>query len=179
MLYKLPITIIFISFLFSSEILNKAEIVINESIPNNKSISHKLIKLDFDISDAQNLVKQKFFRKELHVWKIQENDSTFYYGVLDNVIGKTMPITFLTIFDKDHRVNTVEIIKYREDPYGSEVKNKNWCNQFKGYSDTSDYNIGRGIDGISGATLSVHSVTKGINKLSLIIRDIISKFNHE
>ena len=124
-------------------------------------------------------MKQKFFREELHVWKIQDSDSTFYYGILDNVIGKTMPITFLTIFDTNHRVKTVEIIKYREDPYGGEIKNKNWRNQFKGYSDTSDYKIGRAIDGISGATLSVHSVTKGINKLSLIIKDIIFKFNHE
>ena len=56
---------------------------------------------------------------------------------------------------------------------------KSWLKQFINYSDTSNYKIGNGISGISGATISVHSVSKGIHKLSLIIGDIIKGFDEE
>jgi Na+-translocating ferredoxin:NAD+ oxidoreductase RnfG subunit len=32
----------------------------------------------------------------------------------------------------------------------------------------SEFKVGKTIDGISGATISTHSVTKGIHKLSLL-----------
>ena len=37
--------------------------------------------------------------------------------------------------------------------------------------------IGDNIDGISGATLSVNSVSKGMHKLSHLIHEIIKEFN--
>ena len=103
------------------------------------------------------------------------NDSTYNYAILDNVKGKSMPITFLTIFNENQEVVDAAIIKYRE-AYGGEVGRRSWLNQFINYSDTSNYKIGDGISGISGATISVHSVSKGIRKLSLIINDIIQNF---
>ena len=47
----------------------------------------------------EKLCKQKFFRNELYHWKIQINDSTISYAFLDNVIGKTLPISFLVILN--------------------------------------------------------------------------------
>ena len=70
------------------------------------------------------------------------------------------------------------IIKYRES-YGGEVGNKSWLNQFINYSDKSDYKVGASISGISGATISVHSVSKGIHKLSIIIKEIINEFDEK
>ena len=89
-----------------------------------------------------------------------------------------MPITFLTIFNENEEVVDVTVIKYRE-AYGGEVGRRSWLNQFINYSDTSNYKIGTGISGISGATISVHSVSKGIHKLTLIINDIIKKLNEK
>ena len=166
------------SFLISSEIMDKTEIIIKEFLPNHISINHKIHKISKESKKSQNIVKQKFFRDELNIWKIQINDSTYNYAILDNVKGKSMPITFLTIFNENEEVINTAIIKYRE-AYGGEVKSKSWLNQFINYSDTSDYKIGNGISGISGATISVHSVSKGIHKLSLIIRDIIEASNEK
>ena len=137
-----------------------------------------MYKISKESKKAQNVVKQKFFRKELNVWEIQMNDSTYNYAILDNVKGKSMPITFLTIFNENEEVINAAIIKYRE-AYGGEVGSRSWLNQFINYSDTSNYKVGNGISGISGATISVHSVSKGIHKLSLIINDIIKTFNEK
>ena len=166
------------SFLISSEIMNKTEVAIKEFLPNHISISHKIHKISKESKKSQNVVKQKFFRNELNVWKIQMSDSTYNYAILDNVKGKSMPITFLTIFNSNKQLTNTSIIKYRE-AYGGEVGSRSWLNQFINYSDTSNYKIGNGISGISGATISVHSVSKGIHKLSLIIGDVIKGFDEE
>mgnify|MGYP001400592415 CR=1 FL=1 len=171
---KLNLTIMFsLSILFSSEIKNDTEKRIFELFPNNSSIKWMMYQIPKkSVKNIQNSVKQKFFRKEINLWKITDNDSLKYYAMLDNVIGKTMPISFLVIFNDKGVVHNASIIKYRE-PYGGEVGNKNWLKQFISYSDTSKYKVGDDISAISGATLSVNSVTKGVFKLSLLIKSIL------
>jgi len=152
---------------------------IKQSFPNNISIKHNLYQIDKKtLKEIQNIVRQKFFRKEVNCWHIINDDSTHYYAILDNVKGKSLPITFLTIFDENNKVFDSSIIKYRE-AYGGEIASKSWLNQFLSYTDSSNYNVGDAISGISGATISVNSVTKGINKLSILIDYIIKDFNDE
>ena len=122
------------------------------------------------------MLRQKYFRKELNVWKIQLSDSTYRFGILDNVKGKSMPITFLTIFNGKNELENAAVIKYRE-AYGGEVGRQSWLSQFNNYTDKSNYKVGDGISGISGATISVYSMSKGIHKLSIIVDNIIEDFD--
>tara|TARA_B100001123_G_C15312048_1_gene1024770 strand:- start:1958 stop:2503 length:546 start_codon:yes stop_codon:yes gene_type:complete len=168
-----------LSFSYASKITDKTESQIKKYFPNNISIEWSMYKIPKNVKkNIQNKVKQKFFRDEVNLWEITDKDSMKYYAIIDNVIGKTMPITFLTIFNSTPAVEHSSIIKYRE-PYGGEVGNKKWLNQFIAYTDSSNYKVGRDISGISGATLSVHSVTKGIHKLSLLIHEIIKDSNEK
>ena len=177
--YKYILIVISTQILLSSPIMDKTLDKIKQSFPNNISIKHNLYKIDKKaIKSIQMTVRQKFFRKEVNWWHIIDNDSTHYYAILDNVKGKSLPITFLTIFDQDKKVFYSSIIKYRE-AYGGEVASKKWLNQFATYTDSSNYNVGDAISGISGATISVNSVSKGINKLSILIDYIIRDFNDE
>jgi len=171
------ILIITTCVLFSSPIMDKTEEQIKQFFPESIEISHNLYKLDKEVlKSIQNTVRQKFFRKEVNCWHIINKDSSNYYAILDNVKGKSLPITFLTVFDENSRVYDSSIIKYRE-AYGGEVGNKNWLNQFISYNDSSNYKVGSSISGISGATISVNSLTKGINKLSILVDYIIKDFD--
>ena len=116
---------------------------------------------------VQNKVKQRFYRDELYYWTISNNDTTIAYALLDNVLGKSMPITFLVIMGIDGRIINLDVIKYRE-AYGGEVDNKNWLAQFTNSTDTSQFTVGKNIDGISGATISVNSLSKGIQKIAVL-----------
>ena len=177
--FKYILLIFLFSFSFSSKITDKTESQINKYFPNNISVKWSMYKIPKDVKkNIQNKVKQKFFRDEVNLWEIIDEDSMKYYAIIDNVIGKTMPITFLTIFNSAPSVKHSSIIKYRE-PYGGEVGNKKWLNQFTAYTDSSNYKVGRDISGISGATLSVHSITKGIHKLTLLIHEIIKDDNEK
>ena len=96
---------------------------------------------------------------------------------MDNVIGKSMPITFIVVFNDTGEVKYSSLIKYRE-AYGGEVKSKAWLNQFNGMRQDSVYKFPDNIAGISGATMSVSSMTRGIGKLSLLLPYIIKDYNN-
>ena len=138
-------------------------------------IQHTKIKIPGELkNEIQNKVKQKFFRDQIHTWFIILNDSTTHTAMLDNTIGKSMPITFLVILTQEGFIEQTEIIKYRE-PYGGEIQNENWTSQFTGKNSDSKFGLGSEIQGISGATISVNSVTKGIQKLILLFPYIESQ----
>ena len=178
MTYKVYIIVLLLSPIFSSKIMDNTDFKIKEVIPDFIDIEHKIFNLESLYNKTKKVVNQKFFREEVNIWKIQNSKNTNYYAILDNVKGKSMPITFLAIFDDTGNVFDVSVIKYRE-AYGGEIGNKNWLKQFYGYTDTSNYRVGDGIHAISGATISVHSISKGIHKLTLIINDIIETFYEE
>jgi len=164
--------------LLLSSLVDNSTTMLEKKFPNY-AIEHSIYKINpKDIKSIQNSVKQKFFRPELNIWKITKSDTNNYYAILDNVKGKSLPITFLLIFDQNHQVYDSEIIKYRES-YGGEVKNKSWLNQFIQYNSDSNYKVGDSIDGITGATISVKSVTKGIKKLTILISQIINDLHEK
>ena len=78
-----------------------------------------------------------------------------------------MPITYMVILNIEGNIINSNVIKYRE-AYGSEVGNKGWLKQFINFNNNSDYDIGKNIDGISGATISVKSMSKGMQKITTL-----------
>jgi len=108
--------------------------------------------------------------EEVYMYKIYETRFTFYTGIkngksmgsmlIDNIIGKSFPITFMTVLNTDGTVRDVEIMVYRE-PQGWEVRYKSFRSQFYGKDTSSNQNE---ILSISGATLSVRSVKMGVYK---------------
>jgi len=171
------ILLFFLNLIFCSKIIDKTELRIKEIFPDLISSEWLMYQIPSKHSKhIQNATRQKFFRKEVNTWVITDSDSTKYYGILDNVKGKSMPITFLIIFNSNKEVQDVTIIKYRES-YGGEIGNKKWLKQFNAYTDSSNYKVGKTISSISGATISVHSISKGIRKLSMLISHIIDDLN--
>ena len=176
---RIILSIIAFSFITASEIKDKTVEVIkayyqdqeieinNKKFPISKKIKKKI----------QNQVKQKFYRNQIYYWTIKLNETT-HYALLDNTLGKTMPITFLVMFNDKQEVIHSSIIKYREG-YGGEISGTAWLKQFVGMKQDSLFKFGREIDGITGATISVKSFTKGISKLSLLLPHVINYDNQK
>ncbi len=96
---------------------------------------------------------------------------TYYFGLNDggqpssamiigNEIGRSYPITFMVVINPDGTVKDVEIMVYRE-PHGWEVRFESFLSQFFGRDAGSPFDD---INNITGATLSVRSMTRGIKK---------------
>ncbi|MBC8285378.1 MAG: FMN-binding protein [Nitrospinae bacterium] len=90
------------------------------------------------------------------------------YAYLDHEIGKSFPITFMTVLNADGTVRDIEILVYRE-PRGWEVRYPSFMDQFTGKDAESDY---RTINTISGATLSVRAITKGVSRATALYKVI-------
>jgi FMN-binding domain len=73
-------------------------------------------------------------------------------------IGRDKPITVGFIV-KDKKIEQINVLIFRESR-GWEVKYPFFTDQFKGSTLTTDNELDRKIDGISGATLSVNALTK-------------------
>ncbi len=158
--------------IIAQEIKERTETIIRESF--GKDVNFTFWKYDLSPNikrKIENTVKQKFFKDWLYVYKISVEDTIIAFGFLDNVIGKSMPITFFVLLDVEGNIISTNIIKYRE-PYGGAVSNDNWNEQFTGKNSGSDFTVGKSVNGISGATISVNSVTKGIRKIALLYEEI-------
>jgi Na+-translocating ferredoxin:NAD+ oxidoreductase RnfG subunit len=107
---------------------------------------------------------------DLCLQKIKMNRMTFYvgkrhespigYAFIDHEIGKSFPITFMTVLNVDGTVRDVEIMVYRE-PRGWEVRYPSFMDQFTGRTADSDF---RTVNSITGATLSVRALVKGVSR---------------
>ena len=112
----------------------------------------------------------------IYIWEVIQKDTLIGLAILDNVKGKSQPITYAVFFDETGAVSQSHIIKYRE-PIGGQVSHKYWLGQFLGKSTDSEYQVGTDIDGISGATISVNAVTRGIHRCTFIAKYWINKLD--
>lgn len=160
---------------FGNDIKKDTEEAIKNIFSDDISIEMEVFNIPSQLKlKVEKEVKQRFFEDKLYIWKITKDSKVLGFAILDNVYGKSMPITFLVIFDNNLNIMNSSIIKYRE-PYGGAVKNEEWNSQFKGKNAESGFDVGDEINGISGATISVNSVSKGIRKLALLLPEIKDK----
>lgn len=175
LLTKILLIQIFSFVILANDIRNTTEKTIENIFPGD--IKYEMIKFSIPLAEKNKIerkVKQQFFADELFIWKITQAGEIKGFAVLDNVLGKSLPITFLVVFDKELKIVNSSIIKYRE-PYGGQVGSDIWNSQFKGKNGSSNYEVGADISAISGATISVNSVSKGIQKLALLMPEIKDK----
>ena len=82
--------------------------------------------------------------------------------------------TFLTLYDTTFHIKKVKILEYGSN-YGYAITAANWLKQFIGQK-AGDLKVGKDIDGISGATISVNVLIKKINEQQAIIENSIHTF---
>ncbi len=97
----------------------------------------------------------------LHGHAVWQGANLLGYAVVDDVIGKTRPITFLLALDAECKVLGIEILAYRES-HGGEVKRRDWRAQFRGKQAGLPLSPGRDISNIAGATISCRNLTNGV-----------------
>ena len=100
-----------------------------------------------------------------NLFKIKSDDKALGYVYLGNAPSKTATFDYLVLFDTNFIIRTSKVLIYREE-YGGEISSKRWLRQFNGQrlgDEKLQTNIN--ISAISGATISVRSMTRAINNL--------------
>ena len=107
-------------------------------------------------------------------FQINGNNDLLGYAYLGKAPSKTDEFDYLVLFDKDLIIVKSKVLIYRED-YGGEIGSKRWLKQFIGKSLEDELKYGDNIAAISGATISVRSMTFAINKLLRSIKILHNK----
>jgi Na+-translocating ferredoxin:NAD+ oxidoreductase RnfG subunit len=73
------------------------------------------------------------------------------------------------LFDKTKSVTSVVVYNY-EATHGQEITAKGWLKQFLGYNGSRNLVVGKNIDSISGATISVNAITADIARNTALLK---------
>lgn len=149
---------IIMSFTFHKDLNKKIDKEI-KAIYNVENYSYQLVLIPEDIItelpskfDAENLLS------------IKTSDSLLGYIYMGKAPSKTAQFDFLVILDTDLIILKSKVLAYREE-YGGEIGSKRWLKQFIGKKGGDELTYGDNIMAISGATISVRSMTNAMNNL--------------
>lgn len=75
---------------------------------------------------------------------------------------------YFVLFDFAGQVLKVSVFNYRA-THGQEITIKGWLKQFQGYNGVKDLVVGKDIDTISGATISVYGITENVQDVTKVL----------
>ncbi len=117
-------------------------------------------------------------------FKVSDSDTSAGYVIITRALGcqsggcdkpkqQTDSVAFeqfffMTAFDKQKQIKQVRVLEYTSN-HGYEIASKSWLKQF---TKNEPFTVGKNIDGISGATISVKSITKNVNLQREIIQEV-------
>ena len=80
---------------------------------------------------------------------------------------------YFMFFDAVPTVQLVKVFNYQAS-HGQEVSSTSWLKQFKNYNGKEELIVGKDIDAISGATISVDAITFDVQLKTNMLREILS-----
>ena len=95
---------------------------------------------------------------------IESEGQSLGYVYVASAPSKTAEFDFLVIFSQDLQITHAKVLIYREE-YGGEIGSKRWLKQFYGKGVMDRVSPESNIDAISGATISVRSMTLAMDRL--------------
>lgn len=147
------------SFLIPEKVAKRADKVIAKFY-ETKDFTRTVV----SISEADNAVTASEFMDE-NLFSIESGGTFLGYGYIGNAPSKTATYDYLVLFDENFVVTKSKVLIYREE-YGGEIGSKRWLRQFNGAStNSSEFKYNETIIPISGATISVQSMTRAMNEL--------------
>lgn len=106
--------------------------------------------------------------EQVKIRRVRRGGATVGAVFVDNVKGKSRPITYLVAFDMKGEILGLEVLRYRES-HGGEIRSPMFRGQFKGKSHKDALRVGKDIRNISGATISSRAVSRGSRALSTLM----------
>ena len=164
----LLIALLFLSFGINKNLSKKIDKEIKAAF-NVELYSYKVVVIS---SELTNKLPSVFNNNNL--LEIKANANLLGYAYRGKAPSKTDEFDYLVLFDKELIVLKTKVLAYRED-YGSEIGSKRWLKQFVGKTHHDNLRYAHNIAAISGATISVRSMTHAMNNLLRSLNILHSK----
>ena len=112
----------------------------------------------------------KFPETTFRGFKAESHGTIDGFAIIQETIGKHRPITYIVGITPGGRVFDVEILVYRESK-GSEVRRKRFNAQYEGKTAEDPIRINKDIINVTGATMSVRSVSAGVKRALVLAEE--------
>ncbi len=157
-----------------AQVFKTQQKALQEAFPNSDSIERKTLFLtDEQVNQIQRLAKAKLESKIVTFYVGEKADSITGYAFFETNIVRTKPETFMVVSDKKARVKYVEVLAFYE-PLDY-LPTSNWFALFADKILSDKLWPKRDIHNITGATLSVQAITRGVRKMLAIYEVAIAK----
>src|SRR6056300_627577 len=100
------------------------------------------------------------------LFTVIHEDAILGYAYIGEASSQTDTYDYLVVFDPSFGIKKAKVLVYRED-YGSEIGSKRWLKQFLNKTPADRFVYRQNIAAISGATISVKSMTNAMNNLMI------------
>ncbi len=161
--------------------LEHAEVFMSEDdavklmLPKSQRIRRELIRLSHEKKEhIEERIGWKFPEESFEVYIGETGDKVDGYAVLHNTIGKHRHMTYMVGVDAEGRCMNVELLVFRE-AKGSEVGKKRFNSQYEGKTVSDPIRINKDIINISGATMSVRSISAGVKRVLVLVDEFYLK----
>ncbi len=165
----------------SKDEMNHAEVFMTEedavklTLPTSQRVRKEVIHLSQDKKDViEQRIGWKFPEETFELYIGETGDKVDGYAMVHNTIGKHKHMTYMVGVDATGACSNVELLVFRE-ARGSEVGRKRFNVQYEGKTVYDPIRINKDIINISGATMSVRSMSAGIKRVLVLIDEFYLK----
>ena len=161
--------------------LNHAEVFMSEDeavkiiLPKSQRVRKEVIQLDQDKKDLiEQRIGWKFPEQAFEVYIGETGETIDGYAIVHNTIGKHKHMTYMVGVDAKGACSDVELLVFRE-ARGSEVGRKRFNVQYEGKTVLDPIRINKDIINITGATMSVRSISAGVKRVLVLVDEFYLK----
>jgi Na+-translocating ferredoxin:NAD+ oxidoreductase RnfG subunit len=143
--------------------------------PKSERIRKDLIRLTSEKkTQIEDRIGWKFPEEFFEVYIGETGAQIDGYALIQNTIGKHKPMTYMVGVDHIGACTNVEVLVFRE-AKGSEVRTKRFNVQYEGKTVHDPVRINKDIINISGATMSVRSISAGVKRVLVLVDEYYLK----
>jgi len=161
--------------------INHAEVFMTEEdavkimLAGTERVRKDVIRLSQEKKDViEQRIGWKFPEESFELYIGETGDKIDGYAMVHNTIGKHKHMTYMVGVDNRGACKDVELLVFRE-AKGSEVRKKRFNAQYEGKTVSDPIRINKDIINITGATMSVRSISAGVKRVLVLVDEFYLK----
>lgn len=165
----------------TEEEMNHAEVFMSEEdavkimLPKSQQVRKEVLRLTAAQKDTvEQRIGWKFPEDAFDLYIGETNGKVDGYAMVHNTIGKHKHMTYMVGVDGKGECTDVELLVFRE-AKGSEVGRKRFNSQYEGKTVSDPIRINKDIINLSGATMSVRSISAGVKRVLVLVDELYLK----
>ena len=152
-----------------AEVFMTEEDAVKIMLPKSERIRKEVIRLSQEKKDMiEQRIGWKFPEESFELYIGETGDRIDGYAMVHNTIGKHKHMTYMVGVDAKGACSNVELLVVRE-AKGAEVGRKRFNVQYEGKTVFDPIRINKDIINISGATMSVRSISAGVKRVLVLV----------